>query len=226
MEFKKFMAYSCMMALIMSTFTGCSDKKSSETLTTSSQTVQVTEIDGDKVTGAIGELAERDGQPKDQNGEDQQKPDGTPPSDGNQTDQSGDDQKEEGQQKPDGTPPSDGNQTDQSGDGQKEEGQQRPDGTPPADGEKPDGNGGPGGAFTASDDTITFTITDDTKIEMEQGQNTKAAAESDIKENSILEITLDENNQATKIVIKGGMGRQDKEDDSQENGEGNTEGES
>lgn len=210
MEFKKFMAYSCMMALIISVFTGCGSESASKDTETSTKTVQVTEIDGDQVKAVVGELAGHGGQSREQNGEARQKPDGTPPADETQSGQGEDGKSGDEQQKPDGTPPTDGTQSGRGEDGKSGDGQQKPDGTPPADGQKPDGNGGPGGGFTASDDTVTFTITDDTEIVMEQGQNTKAAAESDIKENMILEVTLDENSQATKIVIKGGMGDHDK----------------
>lgn len=60
--------------------------------------------------------------------------------------------------------------------------------------------------FAAGEKTLTFTVTEETKIQLEQGKEIKEAARGDIKENSILEIILDDNDQAQKVVIKGGGG--------------------
>lgn len=81
------------------------------------------------------------------------------------------------------------------------------DGNPPA--------GKPGGSsFTANGETITFTITDSTQITQEFQQGSEDASAEDIVENSVLEVTLDSKNQATKVVIKnlqagGGFGGSD-----------------
>ncbi len=102
----------------------------------------------------------------------------------------------------------------------------KPDSRPP---EKPEGgdsvssskndeplSGKPGGSsFTTSGETITFTVTDSTKITQEFQQGSENASVEDIVENSVLEITLDSTNQAAVIVIKnlqagGGFGGSDK----------------
>ncbi|WP_167956119.1 hypothetical protein [Anaerosporobacter faecicola] len=79
----------------------------------------------------------------------------------------------------------------------------------PADGQQaPSGNSGsapgqPGGTtFVEGTDTITFTITDDTKITVEFLQGSQEGTIDDIAVNSVLDITLDENNQATAIIVK------------------------
>ncbi len=82
----------------------------------------------------------------------------------------------------------------------------------------PDGNGpdgqtppdqkddkGPQGKmeFTATDETLTFTITSDTKITTGGRDNQKEASADDIKENSILRVTVNDNNEAESIEIMG-----------------------
>jgi hypothetical protein len=96
-------------------------------------------------------------------------------------------------------------------------------GTPP-DIEKPDDNGSPsegmqpstdgnaqgnmpsgapgGTKFEEGTDTITFTVTNDTTITVEFLQGSQDGTIDDIAVNSILELTLDENNNATSIVVK------------------------
>ncbi len=75
--------------------------------------------------------------------------------------------------------------------------------------------GKPGGSrFTANGESITFTITDSTQITQEFQQGSEDASAEDIVENSVLEITLDSQNQATKVIIKnlqagGGFGGSD-----------------
>lgn len=214
MEFKKFIVCGLVTTLIMGALSGCGSKSSTQEETTT-ETVQVTGINQDEVTATIGEIEEREGRldqdgqkPDDGNGDQQQgeKPDGTPPADM----QDKEDSENSNQQSDDHSDDS------RQSDDQKVD-EQKPDGTPPADMQDgKEGFGGKGG-FTASDDTITFTITDDTEITLEQGKDTKEAAKSDIKENAILEVTLDQDNRATKIVIKGDMagnGSRDKLDDS------------
>ncbi len=99
---------------------------------------------------------------------------------------------------PDGQAPSDGNGA--------------PDGQAPSD-----GNGGPGGqmpsgsSFEASDETVTFTVTDDTAITVEFQQGSQEGTLDDLAENQVIEVELDDNNQAVSITVKnlqagGGFG--------------------
>ena len=81
----------------------------------------------------------------------------------------------------------------------------------------PDGNGGPGGqmpsgsSFEASDETVTFTVTDDTAITVEFQQGSQEGTLDDLAENQVIEVELDDNNQAVSITVKnlqasGGFG--------------------
>ena len=77
------------------------------------------------------------------------------------------------------------------------------------DGQAPsDGNGGPGGqmpgdsSFEASDETVTFTVTDDTAITVEFQQGSQEGTLDDLAENQVIEVELDDNNQAVSITVK------------------------
>ena len=75
----------------------------------------------------------------------------------------------------------------------------------------PSGNPGGNTSFVEGTDTITFTVTDDTSITVEFLQGSEEGTIDNIAVNSVLELTLDENNNATSIVIKnlqsgGGFG--------------------
>lgn len=108
---------------------------------------------------------------------------------------------------PEGTPPEGGPS------GMPEDQNPHGGGTPP---EKPEqGNSGnsdksneppsdkPGGSsFTAGGESITFTVTDSTKITQEFQQGSQEASVGDIVKNSVLEITMDSKNQAINVVIK------------------------
>lgn len=64
-------------------------------------------------------------------------------------------------------------------------------------------SGAPGGTnFEEGTDTITFTVTNDTTITVEFLQGSQDGTIDDIAVNSILELTLDESNNATSIVVK------------------------
>ncbi|WP_455718828.1 hypothetical protein [Anaerosporobacter sp.] len=77
--------------------------------------------------------------------------------------------------------------------------QPQPDGNAPAD--MPSGSPG-GSSFEEGTDTITFTVTDDTTITVEFLQGSQEGTIDDIAVNSILQLTLDDNNNATSIVVK------------------------
>lgn len=87
--------------------------------------------------------------------------------------------------------------------------------TPPSDSNAPadipSGNPGGGTTFVEGTDTITFTVTDDTSITVEFLQGSEDGTIDNITVNSVLELTLDENNNATSIIVKnlqigGGFG--------------------
>lgn len=228
---KKWMAASLAMTLTISLLTGCGDNKEKTQSSDTTKVVQVSKVDGNTITADVGELSASQqemppegGNPQEGAPDDNQQ-DGETPPDG----KSGDDQ-QGGGNPPDGTPPA------------GKPGDNQPDGnTPP---EKPEdnntnssdsntasseqkensNNGGKGGnppagkpggsSFTANGESITFTITDSTQITQEFQQGSEDASAEDIVENSVLEVTLDSKNQATKVVIKnlqagGGFGGSD-----------------
>jgi hypothetical protein len=75
------------------------------------------------------------------------------------------------------------------------------------DGGKPDGDGkgqpGDMGAqeFTSSGESITFEVTDDTVISKGNGYDEETGSLDDISKDTVLMVELDDNNQATKIMI-------------------------
>ncbi|WP_310605538.1 hypothetical protein [Anaerosporobacter sp.] len=79
-------------------------------------------------------------------------------------------------------------------------------------GEMPSGgNFGGGSSFTEGTETITFTVTDSTAITVEFLQGSEEGTIDSITANSVLELTLDANNNATSIIVKnlqsgGGFG--------------------
>jgi hypothetical protein len=68
-------------------------------------------------------------------------------------------------------------------------------------GGKPQGDMG-GAEFTSSGESITFEVTDTTEITTGMGEDATTASLDDISEDSILMVSLDDNNQATKITIQ------------------------
>ncbi len=81
-----------------------------------------------------------------------------------------------------------------------------PEGTPPAPPEDaPAGKAG-GSSFAGNGESITFTITDSTKITQEFQQGSEDASAENIMENSVLEVTLDSKSQVVRIVIKNLQG--------------------
>ena len=116
--------------------------------------------------------------------------------------------------KPDGDN-ANGGSSDNSG---APDGQASSDGNGGPGGQAPsDGNGGPGGqmpggsSFEANDETVTFTVTDDTAITVEFQQGSQEGTLDDLAENQVIEVELDDNNQAVSITVKnlqagGGFG--------------------
>lgn len=82
--------------------------------------------------------------------------------------------------------------------GEKPEGG-APEGMP--EGEAPEGMPG-GSRFEATGETITFTLTDATEITVEFLQGSSEGTAEDIVVDSVLEVTLDEENNATAVTVK------------------------
>lgn len=219
MTWKKIMTYSLTMTLTVSLLAGCgngSQESTSNTATDSTseaaqddsvQIVQVTKVDGNTITADIGEMSS-DHKNGDMKGD-------TPPSgmpsggpDGDTPPSGAPSQSQDGDNSDGSTPPprpsDDGNNLKDDSNVEHKD----------TDGESSSGKFH-GGEFIASNDTITFTISDSTEITKESKDGSDEATSDDIVENSILEITLDSNNQATKIVIRNlPTDSNDKEDES------------
>ena len=220
MKYAKLVAMGCAVALATAGLTGCTktteNTETSEAAESESVTAQVTAVDGNTITADLGEMAEMQAPG---GGQAPEKPDGENAG-GENADGSSGDQKPQGEapEKPEGEAPS--GEAPEKPDGENTDGQapEKPDGEAP-DGQAPsdngNGNGGapngaPGGQapsmFTASGESITFTLTDDTQITVEQGGETTDGTADDIQEGSILELTLDADNNALTVVVKNAGG--------------------
>lgn len=225
---KKWMAASLAMTLTISLLTGCGDNKEKAESNDTTKVVQVSKVDGTTITADVGELSSNQQEmpqgenppaeaPDDKQQDGGTPPEGTPPGepDGKQADDGTAPENAAGDnQSKDGTALS-GAQEGKPGDSQQGGGNP-PDGTPPAGkpGDNPPASKPGGSSFTANGESITFTITDSTQITQEFQQGSENASAEDIVENSVLEVTLDSQNQATQIIIKnlqagGGFGGSD-----------------
>ena len=78
-------------------------------------------------------------------------------------------------------------------------------------GDAPSGQMPGGSSFEASGESITFTLTDDTAITLEYLQGSDEGTADDIAVGSVLEVVLDEDNQAVSVTVRnlnagGGFG--------------------
>ncbi len=78
-------------------------------------------------------------------------------------------------------------------------------------GDAPSGHMPGGSSFEASGESITFTLTDDTAITLEYLQGSDEGTADDIAVGSVLEVVLDEDNQAVSVTVRnlnagGGFG--------------------
>ena len=191
MKYAKLVAMGCAVALATAGMTGCAKTTTDTTQTAEAEdretvTAQVTAVDGNTVTADLGEMASSVAPEKPNgeapSGEAPEKPDGEAPSG-------------EAPAKPDGDS-SDSQEPSDNGNGNG--------GAPNG---APDGQGQAPSMFTASGESITFTLTDDTQITVEQqdGETTDGTA-ADIKEGSVLKLTLDADNNALTVVVKNAGG--------------------
>ena len=191
MKYAKLLAMGCAVALATVGMTGCTKTTADSTQTSEAEesesvTAQVTAVDGNTVTADLGAMA---------SGEAPEKPDGES-TDG------------EAPEKPDGEAPS--GEAPAKPDGDSSDSQAPSDngsGNGGAPNGAPDGQGQAPSMFTASGEFITFTLTDDTQITVEQqdGKTTDGTA-ADIKEGSVLELSLDADNNALMVVVKNAGG--------------------
>ena len=231
MKYSKLLAMGCAVVLATAGMTGCGKTTTDTTQTSEAEesesvTAQVTAIDGNTVTADLGEMAEMqapgDGEaPKDGQGPSGEKSDSENTDSQNSDSENSENQKQQGDapEKPDGEAPSGEKPDGEAPSGEKPDGEapsgEKPDGEAPSDngGENsgapngaPDGQGQAPSMFTASGESVTFTLTEDTQITVEQGSETTDGTADDIKEGSILELTLDSDNNALTVVVKNAGG--------------------
>ena len=164
--------------------------------------VQVTAVEGDQITADVGTLttasadASGNGAPGGDAPSGDNSGNGAPGGDAPSGDNSGN-----------GAPSGDAPGGDNSGNGAPGE---EPSGEAPG-GEVPGGQMPGGSSFEASGESITFTLTDDTAITLEYLQGSGEGTTDDIAVGSVLEVVLDEDNQAVSVTVRnlnagGGFG--------------------
>ena len=154
--------------------------------------VQVTAVEGDQITADVGTLTTASA---DASGN------GAPGGEAPGGDDSGNGAP--GGDAPSGEAPG----GDDSGNGAPGE---APSGEAPS-GDAPGGQMPGGSSFEASGESITFTLTDDTAITLEYLQGSDEGTADDIAVGSVLEVVLDEDNQAVSVTVRnlnagGGFG--------------------
>ena len=220
MKWKKLVTLGCVVVMTVSSVTACgSNTTENQTVEATEQSeenqsdsviVQVTAVEGDQITADVGTLTTASADASG-NGA----PGGEAPSGDNS-----------GNGAPGEAPSGDAPGGDDSGNGAPGEAPsgEAPGGEAPsgdnsgngAPGEAPSGDapGGqmPGGSsFEASGESITFTLTDDTAITLEYLQGSDEGNADDIAVGSVLEVVLDEDNQAVSVTVRnlnagGGFG--------------------
>ena len=232
---KKLVTLGCVVVMTVSSVTACgSNTTENQTVEATEQSeenqsdsviVQVTAVEGDQITADVGTLTTASADASGNGASGGEAPSGEAPG--------GDDS---GNGAPGEAPSGEAPGGDNSGNGAPGEapsgdapGGEAPSGEAPggddsgngAPGEAPSGEapsgdapGGqmPGGSsFEASGESITFTLTDDTAITLEYLQGSDEGNADDIAVGSVLEVVLDEDNQAVSVTVRnlnagGGFG--------------------
>ena len=235
MKWKKLVTLGCVVVMTVSSVTACgSNTTENQTVEATEQSeenqsdsviVQVTAVEGDQITADVGTLTTASADASGNGAPGGEAPSGEAPG--------GDDS---GNGAPGEAPSGDAPGGDNSGNGAPGEapsgdapGGEAPGGEAPGgddsgngapgdapSGEAPSGDapGGqmPGGSsFEASGESITFTLTDDTAITLEYLQGSDEGNADDIAVGSVLEVVLDEDNQAVSVTVRnlnagGGFG--------------------
>ena len=215
MKWKKLVTLGCVVVMTVSSVTACGSNttenqtveatEQSEESQSDSVIVQVTAVDGDQITADVGTLttasadASGNGAP---GGDDSE--DGTSDQDNGGNGAPGD--APSGDNSGNGAP-GDAPSGDNSGNGAPGD---APSGDAPS-GDAPSGQMPGGSSFEASGESITFTLTDDTAITLEYLQGSGEGTADDITVGSVLEVVLDEDNQAVSVTVRnlnagGGFG--------------------
>ena len=216
---KKILACTLSAAFLVLLFTGCGNSSEENSLSNTTLTGKVTAVDGNSVTIQLGELTESTLEDMPSDG---QSPSGEAPSGDGQA-PSGDAPSGDGQA-PSGDAPSGGGQA-PSGDAPSGDGQVPSGDAPSGDGQAPSGDAPSGGgqapsgdapsdggqapsmySFTASDESITISITDDTTIMVESMNESTAGSIDNITLDSIIQVSFDSSGDASTVTIRNIMG--------------------
>ena len=225
MKWKKLVTLGCVVVMTVSSVTACgSNTTENQTVEATEQSeenqsdsviVQVTAVEGDQITADVGTLTTASADTSGNGAPGGEAPGGDAP--GGDDSGNGAPGEAPGGEAPSGEAPG----GDDSGNGAPGD---APSGDAPggdnsgngAPGEAPSGDapGGqmPGGSsFEASGESITFTLTDDTAITLEYLQGSDEGNADDIAVGSVLEVVLDEDNQAVSVTVRnsnagGGFG--------------------
>ena len=230
MKWKKLVTLGCVVVMTVSSVTACgSNTTENQTVEATEQSeenqsdsviVQVTAVEGDQITADVGTLTTASADASGNGAPGGEAPSGDAP--GGDDSGNGAPGEAPSGEAPGGEAPS----GDNSGNGAPGE---APSGDAPG-GEAPSGdnsgNGAPGEApsgdapggqmpggssFEASGESITFSLTDDTAITLEYLQGSGEGNADDIAVGSVLEVVLDEDNQAVSVTVRnlnagGGFG--------------------
>lgn len=225
-EMEKLVTLGCIVVMTVSSVTACgSNTTENQTVEATEQSeenqsdsviVQVTAVEGDQITADVGTLttasadASGNGAPGGEAPGGDDSGNGAPGGDAPSGEAPGGDNSGNGA--PGEAPSGDAPGGDAPG-GEAPSGDNSGNGAP---GEAPSGDapGGqmPGGSsFEASGESITFTLTDDTAITLEYLQGSDEGNADDIAVGSVLEVVLDEDNQAVSVTVRnlnagGGFG--------------------
>ena len=210
MKWKKLVTLGCVVVMTVSSVTACGSNttenqmveatEQSEENQSDSVIVQVTAVEGDQITADVGTLttasadASGNGAPGGENSGNGA-PGDAPGGDAPGGEVPGGDNSGNGV-------PGDAPSGDNSGNGAP--------GDAPS-GDAPSGQMPGGSSFEISGESITFTLTDDTAITLEYLQGSGEGTADDIAVGSVLEVVLDEDNQAVSVTVRnlnagGGFG--------------------
>ena len=168
--------------------------------------VQVTAVEGDQITADVGTLTTASADASGNGAPGGEAPSGDAP--GGDDSGNGAPGEAPSGEAPGGEAPSgDAPGGDDSGNGAPGD---APSGEAPS-GDAPGGQMPGGSSFEASGESITFTLTDDTAITLEYLQGSDEGNADDIAVGSVLEVVLDEDNQAVSVTVRnlnagGGFG--------------------
>lgn len=215
MKWKKLVTLGCIVVMTVSSVTACgSNTTENQTVEATEQSeenqsdsviVQVTAVEGDQITADVGTLttasadASGNGAPGGENSGNGA-PGDAPGGDAPGGEAPGGDNSGNGV-------PGDAPSGDNSGNGAPGD---APSGDAPS-GDAPSGQMPGGSSFEISGESITFTLTDDTAITLEYLQGSGEGTADDIAVGSVLEVVLDEDNQAVSVTVRnlnagGGFG--------------------